>query len=234
MNATIIVLLILGAISLAFFLWKRDEKGSALATILKTLTSLFFIATAFAAFLKNYSDYPRYEIVEFFALIAAGLVMGMIGDILLDLKIAYPKDNDIYTYSGMSAFAIGHIFYLIALIMFFKFNVWALAVAAVLTIAIVSTSIFVMKLNFGKFIIPAVIYSFLLCYVMCQGVYAAIAESFSAITIVIALGGIFFLISDAILSMTYFGGKNSKLIITANHITYYIAQFLLAVSILLI
>ncbi len=46
-------------------------------------------------------------------------------------------------------------------------------------------------------------------------------------------GGIFFLISDLILSGTYFGeGKNRPVDIIINHVTYYIAQFLIASSLL--
>jgi uncharacterized membrane protein YhhN len=225
-----IALPILGAVSMIAFLYFRDEKSSALATILKTLTSLFFIAVAVYGFAKINAN-RQIENLEYFCFILAGLVMGLVGDVTLDLKLAYPQDNDIYTYTGMSSFAIGHIFYLIALIMYWGFNGWAIGAAAVIAVIVISTSIFVMKFNFGKFLIPAIIYSFLLSYMTCQAFYAGIKDSFTTASILLLIGGILFLVSDAILSMSYFGGKNNRILIIANHVTYYAAQFLIAFSI---
>ena len=43
------------------------------------------------------------------------------------------------------------------------------------------------------------------------------------------IGGVFFAISDLILSGTYFGvGKERPIDLTLNYITYYTAQFLIA------
>ena len=47
--------------------------------------------------------------------------------------------------------------------------------------------------------------------------------------------GVFFIISDLILSGTYFGeGKNRPVDIITNHATYYLAQFIIASAILFI
>ena len=47
------------------------------------------------------------------------------------------------------------------------------------------------------------------------------------------IGLIFFLISDLILSGTYFGeGKNRPVDVVTNHVTYYVGQFLIALSLL--
>jgi uncharacterized membrane protein YhhN len=48
------------------------------------------------------------------------------------------------------------------------------------------------------------------------------------------IGGIFFLISDLVLSQTYFAGNESKGVIIANYLTYYPAQFIIASSLLFI
>ncbi len=48
---------------------------------------------------------------------------------------------------------------------------------------------------------------------------------------VISGGSVFFLVSDFILSGTYFGsGKSRPVDIVTNHVTYYIAQFAIALS----
>ena len=49
------------------------------------------------------------------------------------------------------------------------------------------------------------------------------------------IGGVFFAISDLILSGTYFStGKDRPVDVITNHATYYIAQFIIASSILFI
>jgi len=207
------------------FLIKRDEKGSPIALILKTVTSIFFMLTALIALSQN-EDAQKYSYF-----IIAGLLFGLIGDIALDLKFVYPQDDALYTYSGMTSFSLGHVFYLTALIFYFGFNVWALVAAVVIAAAVLCVTKFAMKFDYGKYIWITAIYSLLLMYFMCQSVYTVIT-SFSLSTLYLAIGGVMFALSDAVLSMEYFGGKNSKALIAVNHITYYLAQYAIALSIL--
>jgi len=51
---------------------------------------------------------------------------------------------------------------------------------------------------------------------------------------VFASGMLLFFLSDLVLSMQYFGGKTQKSLIYINHILYYAAQILIALSILLV
>ena len=46
------------------------------------------------------------------------------------------------------------------------------------------------------------------------------------------IGGILFALSDLVLSGTYFGGKERPVDIILNYLTYYPAQFLIALSLL--
>ena len=62
-----------------------------------------------------------------------------------------------------------------------------------------------------------------------------IATGFETVWIVMTVGGIFFIISDLILSGMYFDiekSKNTPVNIVLNHATYYIAQFVIAASIM--
>ena len=137
----------LGALCLALFIIKRDEKGSPIALLLKTMTSVFFMLTALMALLHNAG------IKNYAYFILAGLLFGLIGDIALDLKVVYPSDDAIYTYAGMVSFSIGHVFYLTALILYFGFNVWALAAAVVIAAATIVITKFGMKFDYGKFLV---------------------------------------------------------------------------------
>ena len=73
---------------------------------------------------------------------------------------------------------------------------------------------------------------FMTAFAIFSAVFAGIAANKHLL--VMGIGGVFFAISDLILSGTYFGeGKNRPVDIVTNHVTYYIAQFVIAGSLLL-
>jgi uncharacterized membrane protein YhhN len=222
------LLIFLGAIALTLFLIARDRKGSVKALLYKTLTSFLFIAVAFASFMVN----PGTGVAEFAMLIMMGLVCGLIGDILLDLKIMYKESSSLYQHGGMVAFLVGHLFYLAALIIYFGFNWMPVVIALALAIVIAGVSKFVLKFNFAEHTINTYAYSFILSYMMTQACYAAITQGFTACTALLAAGSILFLLSDLVLVMTYYDNKDSKPFIAVNHILYYAAEFTIALSIL--
>jgi hypothetical protein len=222
------LVIFLGAIALTLFLMARDRKGSVKALLLKTTTSFLFISVAFASFMVNSGQ----GVASFFALIIMGLICGLIGDIILDLKIMYKESASLYQHGGMVAFLVGHLFYLAALIIYFGFDWTPLAIAVVLAIIIALVSKFILKFNFAEHTLDTYAYTFFLSYMMTQACYAAITRGFTACTILLATGSILFLLSDLILVMTYYDNKDSKPFIAANHILYYAAQFTIALSVL--
>jgi len=222
------LVIFLGAIALTLFLIARDRKGSVKALLLKTTTSFLFISVAFASFMVNSGQ----GVASFFALIMMGLICGLIGDIILDLKIMYKESASLYQHGGMVAFLVGHLFYLAALIIYFGFDWTPLVIAVVLAIIIALVSKFILKFNFAEHTVDTYAYTFFLSYMMTQACYAAITRGFTACTILLAAGSILFLLSDLILVMTYYDNKDSKPFIAANHILYYAAQFTIALSVL--
>ena len=150
--------------------------------------------------------------------------------------------------SGCLYGSAGHILYIIATMLRFpgkEINMlWAALIGIGVTAAIFILSIFVMKMRFGKFLIPSISYCILLTWFV---VYSAwnLAAIKSTANILLLVGSIMFIVSDLILSMTYFSKEEdykkqgmmnpeSKFMIVANHATYYIAQFLIAIAILFI
>jgi hypothetical protein len=228
MNYFPFLLTFLGAIVLTLFLVNRDRNGSVKALLYKTLASFLFIAVAFASFLANACPCAG----VYAALIMMGLVCGLVGDILLDLKIMYKESASLYQHGGMAAFLVGHLFYLAALIGYFGFNWIPVAVALALAAIIMLVSRFVFKFNFAEHTIDTYAYSFVLCYMLTQACYAAVMQRYSACTVLLAVGAILFLLSDLVLSMTYYDGKDSRAFISVNHILYYAAQFCIALSVL--
>lgn len=248
---------ILGAISLSFFLFKRDKNGSILAIVLKTITSIMFILAAFSSFyyagtIGVLGTNKLFSLLFFIG----GLIFGMLGDILLDFKIYFKtlnmrylsleKDHDVLMISGMASFGVGHILYMTATTLFTgiatKYLIYSLLIGAVLITAIMLLSIKVMKMNFRKFLIPSIIYGFLLASFVVYCLFNLINNP-STGNILLFIGSVMFIISDLILSMTYFSkdedykkegimNPESKFMISINHITYYAAQFLIAIAIM--
>lgn len=182
------------------------------------------------------------ESVLFGPLILLGLTLGLVGDIFLDLKVAYSKDSDQWLYAGMASFTTGHIIYLLATLFVLTLpvkNAGSMLVIPALLALIFAIGVLVaapyLKLYYGKFALPAFIYAFLLSFWVFATGWVMMVSGFSLLWLMLFLGATFFLISDLILSLQYFGpieNATKPALVVANHATYYLAQFLIACSIL--
>ena len=104
-------------------------------------------------------------------------------------------------------------------------------IAAALTALIFTVSLFLMKMQFGKFLIPSIIYAFLLTLFLACTIIAGFLTAFTVPIIMLVVGAGLFLLSDLVLSMIYFDGHESNALVIINHVLYYAAQFLIALSI---
>lgn len=252
----IAVYIILGlyVLSLIVFLILRDKNTSILAIGVKTLTSILFIIMGL------YALYYRIDKSTYspeMILIILGLVFGLIGDIILDFKTYFKgknliKENNICMHIGLISFALGHICYLLAL--FIKTNYIWIYFAICLPVGIMVMATFVLlvgnilfKMDFNIFKWPSIIYGGLLTSFF----ISSLILLFSAISknmdykgyILIAVASGLFLFSDLILSLTYFSNPKdyqkkgilnpeSRFFIIINHVSYYAAQIIIAISIL--
>ena len=183
-----------------------SASGGVAAMFAKTAASLGFIAIAIAGLYEGAEDFRAALFV------LAGLVFGLIGDMVLDLKVVYLEkpEEGVYLTGGMVSFGVGHIMYLTAVCLFVgEFVTGALiggcvAVAAVLACATVFGGAKLMKLDFGKFRIHSLLYAFILMFM-------------SALSVGVCI------------TMMYFGGKpRDKVLCTVNHTLYYAAQICIA------
>lgn len=223
---------LLGLLSLTAFLFFRVRKTNVKSLMLKSVTSVMFILTGVFLLLGKPSLYA--------ALIVGGLVCGILGDIWLDMKFMYSQDEDFLTKAGFSSFTFGHFFYIAAVIAGatqFK----AVAIPMSLVVGVIAGLVIyfgdkIMKLKYhANYKIISALYGALLFFVTAMSFNCAFLAGFKENLHLIAffIGGVFFIISDIILSGTYFGeGKNRPVDIITNHVTYYIAQFVIASSIL--
>lgn len=223
-----IILLCVCSMLALIFIIIRAKFGGLAAFLLKTLASFGLVASAFISIAYSPVLADNRLILS---LIGIGLLLGMIGDMVLDLKVIYDNDR-IYLNSGMLSFGLGHLAY------FSAFSLFAISLncdllmpilvsagcAIVLTIAIVLSSK-KMQLNFGNFLWQTVAYTFILTF---MSAYTLILSIIGGANWLAFVGMILFFLSDIVLSLQYFGGKlHNKWLIVINHTLYYAAQIII-------
>lgn len=225
-------LLFLGIICTVIFLTKRKTEVPLNVAVLKGVTSIFFIATAFAAFM--YND----ECTKLFAfLIVMGGIFGAMGDVALDLKYVFSQKSDEWLYIGFTSFLIGHVFYASSIILNFNFEWYRYLISivgGVLFAILAAVSEGILKVKYGKFKKITVLYIGALGFSINLSFMSMLHTHFSAFSILLFVGMVMFITSDAFLSGIYFSTvkKPTRLEVFLNHLFYYIAQFVLASTLL--
>ncbi len=245
MSAVGIVLVILCVALATTFIVFRILKGGFLALGLKALASFGLVVSGMVALIVSDATTQAKWVI---GLITIGLLFGMIGDIVLDLKVMYPDKDKIYLNSGMLSFAIGHVFYIVALsilvdVYIIDYNstiavfgcivpiLISMGVAILLTIGITLSSKS-MGLDFGAFKWQTVGYTFMLSLSTVYSLVLAIMGGGYWLAFIALL---LFFASDIVLSFQYFGGKiANKTLIGVNHGLYYAAQILLVALVFVI
>lgn len=229
--------LALGLIGLAIFLRLRVKASTAKAAMAKSFVSAMFVSAGVSAFLNSSALAQPIGWFGFFVII--GLLFGLFGDIWLDLKFVYRDDENTHTFAGFLAFAAGHILFIYGIIRYFgdASKLLYIILPIVLGIILGCTTVLgakLMKLEYGKYKAISMFYASILITMTLLSGSLALMNSFKVMTLnFMFVGGVFFLISDLILSGTYFGkGKDRPVDIITNHVTYYIAQYLIASSLL--
>lgn len=216
-----------GAILLVIYIISCHKKRNVKGIFVKSFVSVCYLLTCAFATLANPEQY------YFGILVMIGGILGLMGDIYLDQKWMYEDDKDEYLKIGFICFGLGHIFYIWALYKIVDLAPFHRIMPLVIGLGIV---IFILvtekptKQHYGKF------KPFVCGYGLMLGYTTALSIRIFRLTgykfaLLFGLGGAFFALSDIILSHMYFGKKaNSSAFFIANIITYYTAQFLIALS----
>ncbi len=226
----------IGMVLLGVFLKLRVSGDRKKAVFVKSIVSVFFLLTLMTATLAagDNADFT------YTALLAGGLILGLLGDIWLDFKYIYTQDSDFWTFSGFFVFMFGHFFYFAAVIS--RFGIVHPLAAVFAGISAIATVIVLLvlekptKMHYGKFKAITFVYGAILVsmFALCLNT-CLFDEGRNAGILLMAIGGGLFIVSDLILSGTYFGtGKNRPVDIITNHTTYYLAQYCIAASALLV
>lgn len=216
-------------VSLAFCI--KRSKGFGVSNLLfKAVSSLCFILSGVFALIVNSNALIYGTLVIF------GGILGLVGDISLDLKGIYKKDEKSYLNAGFIFFLVGHIFYIIAIALTSQLKLAIIGICAIAALLFSIGNLFVskiMKLNFGEFRNIVTLYVFFLAFTMLLSIAACITSHFELKYILLSAGAIAFTLSDVVLSSTYFGeGKDTGFYYFINHFLYYAGQYLIASSIL--
>ena len=228
MNILAYILLTIYLLTLVIFLITRVKLGGVAGLITKILPSATFVIGGIWVIMTTNND----PLIPGF--VALGLFFGLLGDILLDLKVIYNNDK-YYLNGGMLAFSLGHICYFVAFTQLsstttnFLVALLIPLASAVLITSFIMASSKKMNLNFGDYkkqtISYTMILSFMTIYTLVLAIYG--------MSIVPFIGMLLFFASDIVLSFQYFGGKiSNKLLIVINHLLYYLAQGTILVQIL--
>lgn len=225
-----IFFIFLGAISLTFFLLEKIKAYSVKATMIKAITSFFFIAVSAVSLYQKGQHYLT-------LFVTLGLFFGLLGDIWLDFKYVFREHEKVFTYAGFIMFLIGHAFYIGGMFLEF-FNGQSplyiiLPLVGGLLISVLNLFIAKpMKLDYTGYKAISFAYGFFLFSMTLSALSLSIMTGFTNPTLIMMFaGGLLFTISDLILSGTYFGkGKERPVDIITNSVTYYAAQFVIALA----
>ncbi len=219
---------VIASLFIICFIFFELKRRYMMAFYLKAFSSFSFLLIFMLGIVNRGHAVSLFDLFIFM-----GLLLGMIGDLVLALRTLRPEkeDKDIIL-KGMIAFSLGHIFYLIALRELFPLSLFSYGFG-ILMMGLIIIMSKVMKLQMGKVQIPSYLYA-LLIFVMIGSTisnYINFGDQHPGY-IIMMIGAILFGLSDLILAPIYFQGMNQKKMIASNLITYYLAQILIASSIL--
>jgi len=228
MEAIFYILIVLTVFMSAVYVFKSNGQTGIKSLVFKVISSFMFTAVALYACFLN-----QFVLGTFVFLL--GFVASCFGDTILGLP-GFPelkeKKNKLILFGGL-AFAVAHVAYYIGMILIFGWVWWSLLIALPFALFFFLFTKFAMKVKYDKMTAGILIYALFISIVVCQGLYAFISLPISVFSILIALGFLFFYVSDIILMKVYFG-ENSEAgnikLYYYNLASYYIAQILLAVS----
>ena len=229
-----IIIVVLGLSSLTLFCISKVKAYSYRTVIIKGITSLLFLSLGIYGLIAM-----GFRTLSFF--VVPGLFFGLLGDIFLDLKYVQKERDYLWTMLGFIAFGIGHILYITGMFLEFYVDQSVFYIVIPILLAIIMGPITMligkaMKAVYGKFFWIAFFYAMTLFGTLFTSFFLWMMTAFTETTLLlIFIGAILFTISDLILNMTYFTeGHEKPFDIISNSVTYYIAQFLIAISTLFI
>lgn len=216
-----IILCLVGMLIQGVFIYSEYRKNMVAALFLKGMAAIVFVCVGIVGFIESGGG-------SFAIRIVYGLILGALGDIILNIRYLFPKyDRQIFVVGTVSFFA-GHILYLIAQIPLCG-QLWIPIVAGVVISAVILVFMD-KKLELGlSYKAVGIVY-------VCTVVFMASVSTVNYLTIrsvghgIYAFGAVFFLVSDVILIFNTFGKEKVFRLSALTLVLYYIGQLSIALS----
>ncbi len=221
----LIICLILFGIFLqsCFIKFEHDEKY-VLAVIFKGLASLMFVAIGYIAFTRTNNILAQKMFY--------GLIFGMLGDICLNLCFVFKKISQIVFLVGILFFFIGHILYLLSLLIIAR-QPWVIYCVIIGLIISISLLIYIFKTMEVKLAFKIFDIFYLSAVIVMTSIAAGIMIAYpSKASIMYFIGALLFTLADIVLIFNTFSGKTKFSLRITNLSLYYIGQILIACSLL--
>ena len=219
MTAGLWIVGVLAVLLAALYIRVNQYGAPPVKLLLKTLASLAFVCLGLLGAARAGGAYAWLTWI--------GLILGAAGDVLLQFMDCRPKEREPFFRAGLGAFLIGHVFYIVAFALLGRVTGWAVLLAAVLFAALFLLQ-FPARMDLKGQKVPVYAYA---AVISVMTAFAVLSFGAGARGALVGLGGILFLVSDALLALIFFSPIREKSLPTWNLITYYAAQILLALSI---
>lgn len=204
----------------ALFMYKEYQKRYVPAVTFKSLASFCFVLFG----IQNSTGESRVD-----TMILIGLILGMIADVLLNLRFVLKNGKPVFL-AAILVFLAGHIMYLLAVFPMAPHKIIIIIASVVLTALLMKWII--TKITAEKaFKLFGIVYIGAIVMLNCTAAVNAVFLP-SAFTRMFAAGAFLFLISDIILILNRFGKESKLAMCVANLALYYIGQLLIAGSLM--
>jgi len=219
-----------------FIKWGWPELTKKSLYIKTVCSAMFVLFSVFGMLLVN-----KGLALEYQRKIFIGLCLGFVGDVLLTTEPFFKNNktaNGVASILGGVAFLAGHIFYIVS---FFKeMSLFGLSVGPLfwctfaITLAIVISLKFILNVKLGKLAVPVLVYAIMIDVMFSSALTLGIGCGKLLLVFLLGGGALLFVVSDLNLALKIFDGKRFHTL--PNRciyiITYYIAQILIASTVL--
>lgn len=228
-----ILTIVVKIVFLPCYLFAPFCRGGKRPIISKCICAALFILIGVFAMIvsENYKPYAL--------MMLPGLFFSFWGDYFLGISMK----GKIFV-AGILSFTAAHIFYIMAYLKVLNEKVperpfvnQSEIVMFITLLVVLGVSSVVFKLNMGKLKILIFLYSAVIMAMLVKAIslssvlFESGEQNQTSAAILIGGGAVLFVVSDAVLSLILFGGKDKRIMTVLNLSTYFSAQILLAASI---
>lgn len=219
------------------FIIRKGDITDAKSFVLKAIASICFIMLSCCSFYFGAGLFAA-------VLVIIGQVFGLVGDLVLDMKYLYRKDEEIYTFTGFIVFLIGHLFFTAFMTITYGTTLSIILISVGVGLIVAALIYFISEkiagVVYGKYKLISTIYIFVLTFTFMYALLQLFMNNsgfFVTTKIFFAIGMLLFLLSDLVLAMIYFTPEdkmNTPLFVRLNLGLYYAAQICISTSLVFI